>query len=136
MPLANVIPDGPAWSNGLRVVEEKRRVLKQTRRRLKLRRMFMTVTTVFMTMLILSVAAVNGWIYLKSRTAPAETPAVSASLPGRPPPAGLLLPLPSGSLLVLPSPSPSPSPSSSPSPSPRHSATPTVCPPDELARDS
>lgn len=135
MPLANVIPNGPAWSNGLRVVEDKRRVLKQTRRRLRLRRMFMTVTTVLMTMLILSVAAVNGWIYLRRETAPTRSPVVSSSLPVREPsPTGQLLPLSPDSLLFLPSPSPSPSHSPSPSPSPRRSATPAVCPPAEMAR--
>ena len=132
-PLANVIPNGPAWSNALRVVEEKRRVFKRTQRRLKVRRMFMTVTTVVMTMSILSVAAVNGWVYLKPGpdTAPTRSPVVSSSLPPRePPPTGLLLPPPPGSLLVLPSPSPSPSPSVSHSPSP----SPSACSQEEKAR--
>ena len=63
-PLADLDPQGDAWAEAARVVEEKGRVLRRQARRLRLRRVLTTTTSVLITTLVVIVVAVNTYVYL------------------------------------------------------------------------
>lgn len=138
-PLVDVYPNGEAWEEGARVVEEKSRLIQKRTRRLRLRRVLTTMMTVTVTTLIIFVVMANAVIYLNPKT---EAPATvaSAAKPQQPAPArGTSLPwvppTTTGTTLLPLPPSDSPTPDESATPDPTRTSTPTPTPDDTSTPD-
>lgn len=66
-PLLDVDPASEKWSEGSRIVEEQSRKLARQTRRLKWRRILTTGTTLVIVTMVVTMVAVNSWIYLKPK---------------------------------------------------------------------
>lgn len=122
-PLVDVDPLGERWSEGARVIEEKKNALRKQKRKLKWRRVLLSAMTMLIATLVVCVVAVNSFIYLKPKpeevvldkplppaTATAEP--TNSATPGAP---------------AEPVSTPEPRPTVTPKPTPR-AATPTPTP--------
>jgi hypothetical protein len=116
-PLVDVAPDSETWSEAVRVVEEKTNALRRHTRKLKRRRVMTSVTTTFVATTVVSVLAVNSFIYLR--------PTQEQGVLGRPLTLATTTPTPrlSDSLLPTPEPSLTPTPQSTVTASPTATAT-------------
>ncbi|HYP52714.1 MAG TPA: hypothetical protein VEQ42_04200 [Pyrinomonadaceae bacterium] len=119
-PLADLDPRGETWSEAVRVVGEKQRVLRRRERRLKWRRVAASVVTTLVVTLVVCVAAVSSYIYL--RPTPKEIVTNAA-------------PTPDASETSTPTPTATPTPTPTATPTPTPTPTPT-CSEDDKRRES
>lgn len=101
-PLFNLDPSSDHWSEGVRVIEDKKNALRKQKRRIKWRRVLMTVTTTAIVTMVVYVVVANSIIYLKPKQEESvpTNPLKPATTPTQP--------------SVLPTPTPSPSTSPTP----------------------